>query len=174
MKLCGNKLPWVNSIQHLGTTITNDKELLASDVMQKRAAFINRNNELLQEFHFAHPKSLMKINSIYNSSYYRCVLWNHFGNEVERIDKSWNVSVRKMNRLPFNTHRYLLEPVSKSRHAVFSFYIRFLKFTNNLKSNSKSILRNLFHLLKDDCQSTTGSNLRKIMLLTGKSNIDNR
>ena len=47
LMLCGNVLPWVNKISHLGTTITNEKEVLAKDIMQKRAAFISRNNELL-------------------------------------------------------------------------------------------------------------------------------
>ena len=122
LMLCGNDLPWVNKINHLGTTITNDKETLTSDIMQKRAAYINRNNELLQEFYFAHPKSLIKINSIYNTSFYGCVLWDQFGKEMERLDKSWNVSMRKMLRLPFNAHRYLLEPVSETKHVVFSLY----------------------------------------------------
>ncbi len=172
LKLCDKKLPWVDTIKHLGTIVTNDKDPLAKDIMQKRAAFINRNNELLQEFHFAHPKSLVKINSIYNSSYYGCVLWNYASKEVERIDKSWNVSMRKMFRLPYNTHRFFLEPLSESRHAIFSFYSRFLKFTECLMSSSKAILRNLVHLLKNDCRSTPGANLRKIMTLTGKSRIN--
>ena len=67
LELCGHRLPWVDTIKHLGTTVSDDNDLLARD-MQKRAAFINRNNELLQEFNFAHPKSLVKINNIYNSS----------------------------------------------------------------------------------------------------------
>ena len=32
MRLCGNLLPWVNSIIHLGNTITNDTVLLEHDM----------------------------------------------------------------------------------------------------------------------------------------------
>ena len=169
--LCNNKLPWVNTIKHLGTVLTNDKEILGKDVMQKRAAYVSRNNELLQEFHFAHPKSLVKINHIYNSSYYGCVLWNYQSKEVERIDKSWNVSMRKLLRLPFNTHRYFLEPISQSTHARYLFYSRFLKFTDSLRLCQKAIVRNLYQKLKHDCRSNIGLNLRQILLLSGKSRI---
>jgi len=145
---------------------------LASDIMQKRAAYINRNNELHQEFHFAHPESMVKINGIYNSSFYGCVLWNQFGKEMERVEKSWNISMRKMMRLPFNAHRYILEPLSGTKHTIFSFYARLMKFTNKLKASAKSIIRNLFRAIKNDCRSTTGRNLRKIMLITENLTID--
>ena len=172
LTLCGNVLPWVNKILHLGTTITNEKDILAKDTMQKRAGYINRNNELLQEFYFAHPQSLIKINGIYNTSFYGCVLWDQFGKEMERVDKSWNVSLRKMLRIPFNSHRYFLEPVSGSKHVIFSLYARFIKFTDKLKTCSKSLIRNLFRTTRSDCRSTTGRCLRKMMLKTNNVSTD--
>ena len=33
-------------------------------------------------------------------------------------------------------------------------------------------MKNVFHTVKHDCRSVTGSNLRNIMLLVGKTNID--
>ena len=141
--------------------------------MQKRATFISKNIELLQEFHFSHPKSLVKINNIYNSSYYGCVLWNYESNEVKRFDKSWNVAMRKIFRLPYQSHRCFLEPLSQSNHAIFSFYKRFIKFTDSLKLSSKSLLKNLFNIVKNDCRSKTGSNLRNLMILTGKTKVEN-
>ena len=172
LKLCGNTLPWVDKIVHLGTTITNEKDILAKDTMQKRAAYINRNNELLQEFYFAHPQSIIKINGIYNTSFYGCVLWDQFGKEMERVDKSWNVSLRRMLRIPFNSHRYFLEPVSRSKHVIFSLYARFIKFTDKLKTCSKSLIRNLYRTARSDCRSTTGRCLRKMMMKTNNTSTD--
>ena len=60
---CGNKLPWVDNIKHLGSLLTNDSDMMGSDTMLKRASYINRNNELIQEFYFAHPMSKVKINN---------------------------------------------------------------------------------------------------------------
>ena len=49
IKLCDNDLPWVNEIKHLGNMITNDRDIMAQDILQKRAAYTNQNHELLQE-----------------------------------------------------------------------------------------------------------------------------
>ena len=50
MKLCGNPLPWVDSVKHLGITMTNCLDGRQKDVMSKRARFIQRSNELLRNF----------------------------------------------------------------------------------------------------------------------------
>ena len=46
---------------------------------------------------------------------------------------------------------------------------RFISFTESLKRTRKVALRNVFVAVKNDCQSTTGSNLRKVMLAVGKN-----
>ena len=79
MILCGNKLPWVDNIKHLGSVITNDSDKMGSDTMQKRASYINRNNELMQEFYFDHPMLKVKINNSFNTSFYGYVLWDLHG-----------------------------------------------------------------------------------------------
>ena len=49
LMLCGNFLPWVDSIVHLGTTILNDdSDILKRDMDIKRSQYINRSNKLLQ------------------------------------------------------------------------------------------------------------------------------
>ena len=37
---------------------------LKDDLMEKRATYINKVNELTQEFHFAHPLTKVRINNI--------------------------------------------------------------------------------------------------------------
>ena len=64
MKLCGNPLPRVDTIKHLGITVTNTIDGCYKDIMSKRAMFIQRSNELLQEFYFAHSDTKMTVNSI--------------------------------------------------------------------------------------------------------------
>ena len=60
MYLCGNSLPWVRSAKHLGTTIENKIDGMRKDILVKRADFINKNNEILQEFYFSHPDTKIK------------------------------------------------------------------------------------------------------------------
>ena len=172
IELCGNELPWVNEIKHLGTVITNDQDVMASDIMQKRAIYINRNNELIQEFYFAHASKLIKMNNSFNTRFYGSVLWDLFSTEAKRLEKSWNVSLRKILRLPYNAHRHLLEPVTNTRHLITSLYSRYIKFVDKLYSSKKSAVRNLFNVVRNDCRSITGSNLRRIMLKTNRNSVE--
>ena len=173
IELCGNELPWVKDIKHLGSSITNDPDVMARDIMQKRAAYINRNNELRQEFYYADATSKITTNSYYNTSFYGSVLWNLFSVESLRLEKSWNISLRKMLHLPYNSHRYFMEPISNTRHILTSLYSRFVKFVEKLKLSKKTALQTMLNNTMYDCQSNTGRILRRIMLKIGKNSVNN-
>ena len=173
LKLCGNDLPWVQKGKHLGVKIENKKNrILNGDIMEKRACYIQRNNELMQEFWFTHSSTKAFINRVYNSHFYGSVLWNLFEKEAGMLYNTWSVSVRKMFGLDRRTHRYLVEPVSDMPHIKMSLMQRFVGFTRKLSSSRKAILRNAFEVFKTDCRSTTGFNLRTIMLECNMSTID--
>ena len=71
LKLNDKNLPWVNSVKHLGSTITDDIRCrMNQDLLEKRAMYIAKNNELLQEFHFAHPRTKIWANSVFNTTFY--------------------------------------------------------------------------------------------------------
>ena len=106
LTLCGNPLPWVKSGKHLGNTLENAVNGMKLDIKTKRASYIAKNNELIQEFHFAHPKTKCKINNIYNSHFTGSPLWNLFSKESEMFYNTWNKSIRLMFDVPLKTHRY--------------------------------------------------------------------
>ena len=84
LKLCGDLLPWVVTGKHLGTRIENNPgDILNQDMKEKRAQYIQRNNELMQEFSFAHSSTKCNINTIFNSHFTGSVLWDLFGREAE-------------------------------------------------------------------------------------------
>ena len=70
-------------------------------VKNKRAAYmyIEKNNDI-QEFNFAHPKTRSEVDRIENSHFYRAVLWNLASKKAVSLEKSWNVSLRRMFSLP--------------------------------------------------------------------------
>ena len=175
IRLNGNNLPWINSpdtVKHLGNTIENVGDFLSSDIRQKRAQYIQRNNELLQEFHFANPQTKSEINQIYNMSFSGSPLWDLFSEDVISLEKTYNTSLRLIWDIPRETHRYFLEPVSNQCHLKFSLMKRFLSFRNQIQKSEKSTLKALFSICQNDCRSVTGKNLRKIMLLCGKDSIE--
>ena len=172
LALNGELLPWVDSIKHLGTTIKNTEDSckLDQDLMEKRAAYIVKNNELNQEFYYAHHNTKIWLNNVYNSSFYGAPLWNMFNRAFERLEKTWNTSVRRTMSLPRNTHRYFIELLSGTNHIIKSIWNRFLKFIDNISKGTKRTLRVVLATLKQDTRSTTGNNLRHLKLNTSNFN----
>ena len=176
MKLKDKSLPWVTAVKHLGTTLTNDIGCKTNqDLAEKRAAYISKNNELVQEFHYAHRRTLVLLNLIYNTCFYGSPLWDMSSRNFEKLENSWNVSHRIMLSIPRTAHRYLIEPLSEKRHIIKSLRKRFLSFLLKVRLNKKNVLRNILREIEHDCLSTSGKNLRKIRLHSGNfcdENID--
>ena len=108
--LCDNLLPWVKNVKHLGIKLENKfGSILKQDIRGKRAQYIQRNNEIMQEFNFAHPSTKMQLNCIYNTHFTGSVIWDLFSSESIMIENTWNVSIRNVFNLRRKTHRYIKE-----------------------------------------------------------------
>ena len=66
--------------------------------------------------------------------------------------------------LPRESHRYFIEPVSGSTHIMFHLYKMFVTFVWSLKNSKKLPLRVLCDEIINNSRSTTGSNIRNLML----------
>ncbi len=165
LSLCDNKLPWVDSGKHLGMRIdTINGNILTKDILEKRARYIQSNNELVQEFSYTSSDTKAFINRVYNSHAYGAVLWNLYGKEANMYYNTWSTSVRKMYRIDRTTHRFLIEPISGIPHIKCAILQRFVKFASNLSSSKKKVISNTYTRFSGDCRSTTGSNLRNVLL----------
>ena len=82
---------------------------MKADLKIKRADYISKNNDILQEFGFSHPKTKILINSIFNSHFSGSSLWDLFSKEAIQLENKWNVLMRLMLDLPRGTHRRLVE-----------------------------------------------------------------
>ena len=169
--LCGNPLPWVSSGKHLGITLSNKIDEMKTDILIKRAEFINKNNEILQEFFFSHPRTKIKINDVYNSHLTGSCLWDLFCREAVMMENTWNVAMRLMLDIPRESHRYLIEPLSNVVHIKTVLVKRFLTFLEQIRKSEKSSSKFLLETILHDARSTTGSNLRNILLRTEKSDV---
>ena len=74
--------------------------------------------------------------------------------------------------IPRNTHRFFIEPLTEIQHIKFSLLKRFVNFVNSIESSKKSVMRNILKIVEQDCRITTGRNLRKLMLVLEKRNVD--
>ena len=128
--------------------------------------------ELAQEFLFCHPLTKFHLNQVYNSSFTGSPIWDLFSRESEMLENSWNTSFRIMFDLPFSTHRYFVQPVSDKVHLKNILLKRFIGFLSQIRKSSKQLPGLLLTLVQHDTRSTTGSNLRNLLLLTGKNKIE--
>ena len=85
IKLKGRDLPWIDAAKHLGCRIGSKNHGVALDLMEKRALYINRVNELNQEFHHAHPLTKANINNIFNTHFYGSQLWDLLSVEAIKL-----------------------------------------------------------------------------------------
>ena len=81
---------------------------MGQDILEKRAQYIAKNNELAQEFHYAHRSTKVFANNIFNIHFYDAPLWDLFSPAFQKLDKTWNTS-NKLLSLPLRAHRYLIE-----------------------------------------------------------------
>ena len=173
MHLCGNPLPWVDRLKHLGTMVSNQIDGCQVDIQQKRAMYINKNNSIFQEFSYAHPISKLKLNAIYNSHFSGSEVWDLFSPGIKSFEGSFNKSIKIMCNLPYETHRYLVEPISGGLGLRKQLIRKYLRFVHNIKNSTKPVIKHMFEHCKKDARTITGSNLRNILLLTDLPTIAN-
>ena len=77
---------------------------------------------------------------------------------------SWNVNLRVIFDLNWATPNYIVESLSNVKNCKQMVYKRYVKFLASLESNRREELRSLLHLVKDNCRSVTGGNIRKVQL----------
>ena len=87
------------------------------------------------------------------------------------MENTWNVAMRLMLDIPRESHRYLIEPLSDVVHIKTVLVKRFLTFLEQIRKSEKSSSKFLLETILHDARSTTGSNLRNILLRTEKSDV---
>ena len=170
--LCGNPLPWVDRLVHLGNIVTNRIDGGQADMDCKAAKYVDKNCHINQEFDFAHPTSRMELNRIYNCHFSGCQLWDLYSTGADKFYSTYNRSIKVMAGLPYSTHRYLMEPLSGQSHMSIVVVKNFLSFITRIRESPKPVLRQLYQMTKNNVQSTTGRNLRNILVQTNLSKVD--
>ena len=165
-----NPLPWVSQVKHLGNLLQLDNTMRV-DMGQKRGKFIGKVSSLLQEFHYVEPDIFVKIMNIYTTSFYGSNLWDIFSKDCERLYKSWNVAMRMNFDVNRCTHRYLIEPMSKSMHPKVMLSSRYVTFYRSLILSAKLPVRFLARLYEADNRTVLGRTLATLCRLCSVTNL---
>ena len=159
--LNSDPLPWVSDVKHLGNILQSENSM-KKDVALKRGKFIGKVNSILQELHFADPTILVKLLQVYCTSFYGSCLWDLYSAEIDRLYRSWNVSVRNIFQVPYNTHRYLVQPLTDSSHPKTMLSSRFAKFMQSLVCSTKSSISYLARLVRYDNRTLAGRTVSRL------------
>ena len=131
-----------------------------------------RTNSLGQEFHFAHPETRIRLNTIYNSHFTGSQLWKLGTRELEKFVATYNKTVKIIYDLPWATHRYFIEPLTGMTHMARVLARRYISFIDKVRNSPKTALGQLLSLVESDVRMTTGYNLRTIMLQAGLNRLE--
>jgi hypothetical protein len=172
MMLCGTPLPWVDKLKHLGITVTNEIVGCQRDIMIKRARYIERSCEILQEFYFAPPETKIKLNNIYNSHFTGSSCWDMTSKAGRMMEATFNKNIKISFDLPYETHRNILPVIASVKPLRLTLAKRLISFTEKIKKSDKSVLKQILTLVESDVRTVTGRNLRSILALTDKSDIN--
>ena len=159
--LAGNPLPWISHATYLGNVITGIPDSFSKDAKQKRARYIERNVEIIQDFPFAHPEVKCKMNRIYNSSFPGSVLYDLSSDSTSQLVNSWSVSVRHMWGLPLQAHRYLITQLGGT-HAQEMLISRYVKFMQSIQKSDKLAVKYMQQKVFNNVETVTGRNVRYI------------
>ena len=163
IEVSGKRFPWVATAVHIGNTLHEDGTM-EHDINVKRAQFIDEVQNLQQEFYKCHPEVQAKLMTLYSSSCYGSNTWNLFGNWAKKHFTSWNVNLRMIWDLPYETHRYFYEHLTECRHLKVLLLKRFLKFVLSISVGTNMVCKMLLYTCYRNVKSATGSNIRNIEL----------
>ena len=148
----------MNKVSHLGCTLESNNSM-KSDISLKRGKFIGKVHSLMQEFHFASKDVLMKLIDTYTTSFCGSPLWDPLSADCDRIYRSWNVTIRNIFGVDRTTHRYLIEPLSKSLHPKVMLLSRLDGFYKAQLKSPKMTVRFLIKIAENDKRTVLGRTL---------------
>ena len=153
-------------------SISTADDSTSKDILCRRGEFISNVHQLRQELGDQHPDVSMRLVQIYLSSMYGSNLWDLFSNSTEKLFISWNVLLKTTFKLPYATHRYILNNICDIPHLRISLLKRFAKFYSKLKNCKKPEIIHLFQLQQFDPRSVFGSNCRNLCREWGVSHVN--
>ena len=105
------------------------------------------------------PMIYVRLIKIYMIDFYGSNLWNLYDKFTQKFFTSWNRMIRNVFKLPYNSHRYLIEPISGITHLKTMLSDRFFKFYDSVMNCNKKLTRELAHIQSRDCRSDFGRNI---------------
>ena len=106
--LCGEKVIYVNSETNLGVSLNSN--IRDRVITQTVCSFYQKSNHVIANYSMLDPFSRCKLHTSFCMSLYGSELWNYNSTSryVQEIFVAWRKTMRKLFRLPYRTHKYIV------------------------------------------------------------------
>ena len=118
--------------------------------MVKRARYIQRCSEILQEFHFVKPDVKMSLHTIYNSHFTGSPCWDMSSRAFNMLEASYNRNIKITYDIPYQTHQNLLPGLANVKPLRIILAKRLLTFVEKIRKSDKAVLRSMLRLVEQD------------------------
>ena len=139
---CGQLLPLVDSVLHLGNTLQHDLSDKL-DIQRKTMAFIRQANSVLCCFKATDPFTKMRLFHAYCLSLYGCALWRLDCSALYSLRVSFNQVIRRIWFLPRNCHTAIVHSVGLISSIINIIFARCSKFHSFAMSHSSPLVRSV-------------------------------
>ena len=133
------------------------------DANAKRAAYIDKQHEISQEFPQCHPILKTKTNAIYNCSFFSSPLWDLSGLKTAQLINTYSRSIHQLWDFPLQTHSNLIEPLSGT-HLFVRLRAAHIAFIRRVSKSRKLPILNLLATCKLGMSIQTGKNMYTVRL----------
>ncbi len=179
--LNGRNLCWQNKAKHVGNVINNvltDED----DILLKTQDFFQQVNQLMADYGSLRFDILKELFSKKCNSFYGSQMWDLRSKYVQSLLRAWNRAARRVLKLPFNSHRYLLPVLLNMQPLHVQLCRRFLNMCHTMcRSKNKTvafvfkhcvndktscIARNLFYISESyQCNTKSIVEMKKMVML---------
>ena len=97
---------YVNSETYLGVSLNSD--ITDRAITQAVCSFYQKSNHVIANYSMLDSFSRCKLHTNFCMSLYGSELWNYNSRYVEEIVVAWRKTMRKLFRLPYRTHNYIV------------------------------------------------------------------
>ena len=162
LTLYGRVLPFVDTIDHLGHTLSSDGTM-EKETKGKKARLLHSVMATKEEFYFAHPREILRAIKVYAGSLYGSPTWDFSGDETRKLFNSWRTIVKDIYDVPRGTHRYIVDYLlSEETSLMCDVMVTFTTFVKSLMTSPVMEVTYVASRLMGDMRTTLGKNLAMI------------
>lgn len=155
---CGEKIPNVNKVEHLGHRLSINTEGQVN-ISYIKSKFIGSFNDMYANLGNVPSTILYRLFHQYCCSFYGVILCNIRSESFEELCTAYRKIIRKVFKLPHLAHSNILPLVCKSHDLYYKVLKRVLKFYISLHNDSNILVQFVAQRCKYSCVSNMGKNV---------------